>query len=407
MSIDNREKSAVLDLIQYFGEHWVIYDVGANKGQWSDILINERDQSTKAGQYTVHFFEPNELLINYLTVKHEYNDHVVLNKVAIWKENDAQRPFYYFTNRNNGLSSLYDNPKWDTLPKQRGETLAITLDFYAKNREDIDIIKIDVEGAEYDVLIGAEKLLQQKRVKVIQIEYSEHYQLTGRTFQDVIDYVGQFGYHAYSWDGEYFHKIDRDNFKEDYRLDNFFLTYLPIGRYNYTQLWNGEFIKNTNGLGKVSFALEIGCFEGLTTNYICDHILQPDGRIICVDPLEDRYLPTADEQTNQMFVGQYERFIKNTKGKPVELLRMKSQDAFPLLKDYLFDFVYIDGDHSKSAVYNDAVSVFTILRKNGYILFDDYKWKEETKEGIDQFLNEYQDQIRIAIKDYQVLIRKK
>ena len=110
------------------------------------------------------------------------------------------------------------------------------------------------------------------------------------------------------------------------------------------------------GIPPLTLALEIGAFEGLTTNYICDHMLKPDGRVICIDPMEDYYLKEgSDEETNKMFVGQYERFLKNTKDQPVELQRKTSREAFPGLKDYLFSFVYVDGDHREEEVYLDGV----------------------------------------------------
>lgn len=410
MAIDVKEKNQILNLIQYFGEHWIILDVGSNKGSWSDILINERDSSDKAGRYIVHFFEPNELLLNYTRVKHDYNKNIVYNQLAAYKESGQEIPFYYFTNENNGLSSIYDNPKWDYLPKQKTTVETIALDDYflktnAIKASEIDIIKIDVEGAEFDVLSGCQFILKNKKVKFIQVEYSEHYKLTGKTFVDIIRLAANYGYQVWEWDGEYYQQVKEEYFKEDYRLENFILTYLPIGRYHYTQDWNGEFKKNSELISPGKLALEIGCFEGLTSNFICDHLLLPGGRMIAVDPLTDEYLP--EHPDNSLFQGQYERFVRNTKGKPIELIRMRSQDAWPLLKDYLFDFVYIDGDHTKEAVYTDAVNAFNLLRRNGQILFDDYGWRKETADGIDQFLAEFQTKIKIQLKEYQVLIRKK
>lgn len=405
MSIDVKERNQVLNLTQYFSDHWVILDVGSNKGEWSDIIINHRDSSTEHGKYTVHLFEPNELLLNFTRVKYDRNKRIVFNCIGVSNGNKTGVPFYYFTNENNGLSSLINNPKWDYLPKQKCLVSTITLDEYCKNLGDIDIIKIDVEGSDFDVLQGAQGLMMNKRVKFLQVEYSEHYQLTGKTFVDVIRLASFYGYNVWEWDGEYYQEVKEEYFKEDYRLDNFILTYLPIGRYHYTQDWNGEFKKNSNLLSPARFALEIGCFEGLTTNFICEHILLPGGRMIAVDPLTDEYLPGHSD--NSIFKGQYERFVRNTKGKPVELLRMRSEEAWPLMKDYLFDLVYIDGDHTREAVYNDGVNAFKLLRRNGQILFDDYGWRKETAEGIDHFLNEYKDQIKIQLKEYQVLIRKK
>jgi len=71
-----------------------------------------------------------------------------------------------------------------------------------------------------------------------------------------------------------------------------------------------------------------------------------------------------------------------------------------------YDFIYLDGDHRKDAVYFDSVWSFAICKIDGYILFDDYTWRPETTEGIDLFLNEFAGSLEIIRKDYQVLIRK-
>lgn len=421
MSVSNKEEKALLELTQYFSETWSAIDVGSNKGYWSDILINYRDGSTQAGKYSIYMLEPNELLLNYTRVKYDQNDNIFFDNRAVSKENGIS-DFYFFTNKNNGLSSLLNNPKWDYLPKQHTKVSIISLDYLINDDEDIDIIKIDIEGNEYNAILGLEKTLKEKKVKFIQIEYSEHYKLLGKGFKDIIEFVNQFGYKAWSYDGEYFKEEEAEYFNEDYRLDNLYITYKEIGRYHYTQDWNSEFIKNTEFLkGKVNLALELGAYEGKTSNYICDHLLTKEikvwdeeykekglaspGRLICVDPLTDEYIP--GHKDNEMFVGQYERFIKNTKGQPIELVRKRSEDAWEYLSQYLFDFIYIDGDHSLEAVFKDGCEAFKVLRIGGIILFDDYDgWEEQTTLGINKFLELHKNKVKVLIKNYQLLVEK-
>jgi len=81
---------------------------------------------------------------------------------------------------------------------------------------------------------------------------------------------------------------------------------------HYTQDWSHQFIMNTKGLGKFDLAMEIGCFEGRTSNYIVDNLLTENGKLICIDPLADGNTPTIPMQP--VFKNQYERFIHNTHG---------------------------------------------------------------------------------------------
>lgn len=393
------ERKAALTLQPYFGKYPVIFDVGSNKGDWADILIRNVTEAS--------LFEPNELLLHYSMVRFDTLENVSYCPRAVTSIADKTVDFFYFTNHNNGLSSLYYNKFWEEqgLPMKRGKVKTISLDASWKglagdkwwHEKDIDMIKIDVEGADYDVLLGAKGLLSDHKIKFIQIEHSNHYALAGRKFEDVAELVRPFGYELFHFNGTNF------ELRTDQQAENFY-----IMDKNFTQDWNKEFIKNTQGL-KIETALEIGCFEGLTTNYICDNLLKPGGRVVCVDPLTDEYLP--GHKDNEMFVGQYERFIRNTAGRPVELIRKKSADAFAELRDLRFGLIYIDGDHTEAGVYSDAVTYWNILLDSprgygGYMLFDDYGQSEETARGIDRFLETQTGNYQLLIKDYQVLIRR-
>ena len=195
----------------------------------------------------------------------------------------------------------------------------------------------------------------------------------------------------------------------------------------YTHLWNGAFVSNIQhlSLNNKALCLEIGCFEGLTTNYIVDNMLSMSGKLVCVDPLEDTYLvddlTTTDILNNKnewgYFQQQYERFIDNTKhnSEKIDLYRERSSTALPrLLHKYkeAFDFIYVDGDHREHGVYLDGTLSFDLCKQGGIILFDDYLWadchgEQVTKKGIDRFLTEYEDRIQIVINNYQLAIIKK
>ena len=196
---------------------------------------------------------------------------------------------------------------------------------------------------------------------------------------------------------------------------------------NYTYNWNQEFKKNTEDLKNLNLCLEIGCFEGLTSNYIIENILSENGKLFCVDPLTDNYLNTnlteTDVKNNQTIYGyfnnQYNRFTENVKkhiaSNNLILYRNISEIILPqLIKDYenSFDLIYIDGDHRASAVYLDGINSFKLCKSGGIIIFDDYSWgtmygDESTNKGIDRFIEEFESHIIVLIKGYQVVIKKK
>ena len=189
---------------------------------------------------------------------------------------------------------------------------------------------------------------------------------------------------------------------------------------NYTKNWNIHFINSVTLVKDFSLSLEIGCFEGLTSNYIVEKLMNPEDILVCVDPLTDNYLNTDlsynDIEFNKteysFFEGQYDRFMNNTQeyinsGKVI-LYRDLSFNVYDKLRNDFgknFSFIYIDGDHRPESVYNDAINCFDLCKKDGYILFDDFLWKD-TKLGIDDFINEYINEIKIIQKDEQLLIKK-
>ena len=396
MGLSKTEIGAAKFLRPYLSKDPVIVDVGSNKGEWAEILASSCKE--------VHLFEPNEVLLHYSMVKFEGLTNIHYYNYALFSKS-GEMDFFYFTNTNNGLSSVFKNQIWIDmgLPMKFGKVNTHPLDSIFDGQM-IDLLKIDVEGADYDVLKGAESLLKRKLIKFIQIEHSDHLRLSGHTWNDVLTLVRKYGYEVYDFNGGFIKA------EEPFTQENYYIMA------EITQNWNSEFIKNTEQLKKsLEFVLEIGCFEGLTTRYICDELLKPGGRMIAIDPLTDEYLTTGDEQAKAinsecegMFTGQYGRFIRNTQDYPVELLRMTSREALTKkgFIHYRFDLIYVDGDHRSQEVYNDGLIAFEICRKGGWILFDDYGWRQDTADGIEKFLSEYRDYIEVIVRGYQILVQK-
>jgi len=77
------------------------------------------------------------------------------------------------------------------------------------------------------------------------------------------------------------------------------------------------------------------------------------------------------------------------------------------LKEESYDIIYIDGDHTAFAAYNDAILSYPLLKKGGILIFDDYLWHghdHPNKEiiiggnsnpckGINKFVDEYRDKL--------------
>lgn len=399
--ISKEERQAVIDLFPFMGGNPVIFDVGANKGHWADIVLEEFKDDCN-----LHIVEPNDKLCSFMEIKYEYKKNITYYRLPFYKEATVV-PFYYFENFNNELSGIYDGgEKWEGLPVKTKSVQSVTLDSYCDMRSvpKIDYLKIDVEGADVDVLLGAGKMLSENKIGIIQIEYSEHWLRAEYNFSNLKDIADKYGYKIYRYiDGNFW---EEKSIMPEY--DNYFLTKYEIHNYSVGG-WNANFILNTADLPKMDLVIEIGAMEGMTTKYICEKLLDksnPDSRVIVVDPLYDYYV-TDDPRYHPEFRNQYHRFLRNTRGLSVNLYRGESEFELPKLNALRADLVYVDGNHYPDWPYHDLCWAFAITKTGKYILADDYDlWDEGTKASIDKFLNEFAGAYEIVKSNYQILIKK-
>lgn len=152
--------------------------------------------------------------------------------------------------------------------------------------------------------------------------------------------------------------------------------------------------------------LEIGCFEGRATCWMLQNGLERDGYITCIDTFKPYWYTGGD------LLEKFQTNVREVK-KPnqvVSTVQMDSYQGLSMLiqQKQVFDFIYIDGDHSPSGVLTDACMAWGLLRKGGVMLFDDYEYdKEPTKVGIQGFMQGFTDKCDLVLQNYQLAVRKK
>jgi FkbM family methyltransferase len=169
-------------------------DCGCNVGQSTKYFIN-KEVITK--DTIVHLFEPNELSINLakenLQQYYEYN--FTFHQVAIWKENCFRKltieysPEDYKCQLSNDIikgannaggatnimESMWKKPNYIADNHMTDGGLVECIDFSEFLKNNIEknsevICKMDIEGAEFEVL---DKIINDKTVKLIDILYIE------------------------------------------------------------------------------------------------------------------------------------------------------------------------------------------------------------------------------------------
>jgi FkbM family methyltransferase len=164
----------------------VVFDVGANVGQ-------SIERYKKIFQKpTIHSFDPNPDLTNSLSKIYQNDKNVIINNLGVGEKEENLEFNIYVRNGNSSYKEIVPNTTWlkirsktagvDTkdYKSKKINTKVITLDDYAKknNIENIDILKIDTQGFEDKVLLGAKNLIKENRIKLIQVEliFSEIYE---------------------------------------------------------------------------------------------------------------------------------------------------------------------------------------------------------------------------------------
>ena len=137
-------------------------------------------------------------------------------------------------------------------------------------------------------------------------------------------------------------------------------------------------------LNKKSIIAEVGVWKGDFSKLIYDYSLPK--KLILVDPwIFDSKIrgcaPQVDgnEPLSQKFfddakISAYKKFkdLEN-----VNIIEKNSYDGSIMFDNEYFDYIYIDGEHSYEAVFNDLSYWYPKLKKNGKIFGDDFYWREE------------------------------
>jgi len=174
----------------------LIIDGGANVGDYS-ILANQIMPNC-----TIYAFEPVEATFQHLQSNIQHLHNVVPIKKGLFKENCALEINLFNSNEH---SSIYDI---EGLPQGSNQKQSIELvrgDDFIKdhNIASVDFLKLDVEGAEYDALLGFENTIKQGTIKAVQFEYGY---INISTKKLLIDYYTFFEANGYTL-GKVFPKI--------------------------------------------------------------------------------------------------------------------------------------------------------------------------------------------------------
>lgn len=172
IEVERAERIFYLDFLR---EGMTVFDVGANIGELT--LLFSRFVGDMG---SVHAFEAAGAVFKKLETvcRIAQKRNVELNHLALADENKTIRLHVYddaLSSFNSEAARPLKDYGIDAEPLGIEEIKATTIDDYCdKNKiEIIDLLKIDVEGAEFQVLKGARRMLASKRINCLTFEFGQ------------------------------------------------------------------------------------------------------------------------------------------------------------------------------------------------------------------------------------------
>ncbi len=180
--LSSGERAIFYLLKQRFKPPYCIFDVGSNKGQFLQLILD----SIAVDDFSIHCFEPGHQTFKILAEFFKEDKRIRLNNIGIGKE--IGEAILHFDSAGSGLASLtkrrLDHFGVDFNKSEKVEIS--TIDNYCSENaiNHIHLLKIDIEGHELDALAGARRMFNTKSIDIVTFEFGGCNIDTRTFFQD-------------------------------------------------------------------------------------------------------------------------------------------------------------------------------------------------------------------------------
>jgi FkbM family methyltransferase len=157
---------------------FTLFDVGANDGEYLHAALRVID-----GRLRAYSFEPQSACFLKLQARFGSDPRIALKQAAVGSDVGVLELFYGSVGET--TASLHRD---SISGKARSEkVLVTTIDQVSREErlEQIDFLKIDTEGNEMEVLLGASAMIESGRISAIQFEFGDTFLHTRYHFTDL------------------------------------------------------------------------------------------------------------------------------------------------------------------------------------------------------------------------------
>lgn len=386
-----------------------VFDIGANNGLFTLYLLQN-------GCKKVYAFEPNESTEkNINAILHNYDNYELIKKAVYSHDNGLT---FYTSETNTTIGSISRDHVVAQGFAVESKVPSISLNTFIKenNIKKIDLIKMDIEGAEYEIIENLEDDIfeitdsfliefhqndngQAKRM--IEKIVSHGFEVDQIRKQSSLDNHDITNSYENSIDGTIYLKKKSISNKHysmiNDSLQKIYDSYSCRTKRHLATLLNNLY---PNGVG-----VEIGVLRGDYSKMILEE--WKNGKLYLVDTW--RHISEYIDMNGQDDEYHYECMIQTAKNikqyqNRAHMIRMGSVDAAKLFPDEYFDFIYIDADHSYEAVKTDLEVWWPKIKKGGVFSGDDFIpedgdiWLVNNNDGSSQYAGKFG--VRKAVTEF-------
>lgn len=179
-SVEYSGEIGALDLVLSVADRsapFVLFDVGANDGEYLQVALSRINRDLRAFS-----FEPQSASCIALRAQFGSDPRIRISQTALGSEVGSVE---LFIGQGESTSSLHRSEASETGSSENVQITTLDRVRAEEGVERIDLLKIDTEGHEMDVLLGAAESLREDRVFAIQVEFGETFLPTKYHFCDI------------------------------------------------------------------------------------------------------------------------------------------------------------------------------------------------------------------------------
>jgi len=173
------------------GQATTIFDCGGNEGQ---TVARYRSLFPTAH---IHSFEPVPEMFGRISNRFAQDDRIHPAMIAV-SEEPGELPFYEYNLTGFNSFELCTQPHVHVVKETR--VPVTTLDLYCEQNQvaHVDILKLDIQGAELRALKGASKLLSSGRISIVysEVMFGKIYKEQS-VYHEIASFLADHGYHMF------------------------------------------------------------------------------------------------------------------------------------------------------------------------------------------------------------------